>query len=112
MFLIMTWVSGLFGDGTDGLAYSEVVGLFQNEQVKSFEVQDDVIAMELYTAYNGKTSLSASLGDTEQFRNEMNDLFLAQKQSGTLVSYHFHPDTETSPYDFILPIVIAGLVLQ
>ena len=111
MFLIMTWASGLFGDGTDGLAYSEVVNLFQNEQVKSFEVQDDVIVMELHSPYNGKTTISASLGDTGRFRDEMNDLFLTQKQAGTLVSYHFHPDTETSPYDFILPIVIAGLVL-
>ncbi len=111
MCLIMSWVSGLFGDGTDGLAYSEVVGLFQAEQVKSFEVQDDIIAMELHTAYNGKTSLSASLGDTDQFHAEMNDLFRQQKEAGILVKYHFYPDSETSPYDYVLPIVLAGLVL-
>ncbi|MGM9590260.1 MAG: ATP-dependent zinc metalloprotease FtsH [Faecousia sp.] len=98
-------------DGTDNLAYSEVVRLFQNEQVKSFEVQDDIIAMELYTPYNGKTSLTASLGDTDQFHAEMNDLFQQQMESGVLVRYHFYPDSETTPYDFIFPIVIAGLVL-
>ena len=111
MFLIMSWISGLFGDGTDGLAYSEVVGLFEQGQVKSFEVQDDIIAMELHTAYNGKTSLTASIGDADQFRDEMYDLFVSQKASGILVSYHFHPDTEVSPYDFVLPIVVAGLIL-
>ena len=111
MFLIMSWVSGFFGNGTDDLAYSEVVDLFRNEQVKSFEVQDDIIALELHSPYAGKTSLTASLGDTDQFHDDYNDLFEAQKETGILVKYHFYPDTESSPYDFILPIVIAGLVL-
>ena len=111
MFLLMSWVSGLFGDGTDGLHYSEVVSLFQDAQVKSFEVQDDIIAMELHTAYSGKTSLTASIGDADQFREEMNDLFLSQKAAGILENYHFHPDTGIDPYDFVLPIIIAGIVL-
>ena len=111
MFLIMSWVSGLFGDGTDDVPYSDLVGLFYNEQVKSFEVQDDIIALELHSPYNGKTSLTASLGDAGQFRDEMNGLFLEQKTAGILEEYHFYPSTEASPYDFILPIVIAGLIL-
>ena len=111
LFLIMSWISGLFGDGTDGLAYSEVVDLFRNEQVKSFEVQDDIIAMELHTPYNGKNSLTASIGDADRFRAELSDLIMEQDEAGILQVYTFHPDTETSPYDFILPIVIAGLVL-
>ena len=97
MFLLMSWVSGLFGDGTDGLHYSEVVSLFQDAQVKSFEVQDDIIALELHTAYSGKTSLTASIGDADQFREEMNDLFLSQKAAGILEDYHFHPDTGIDP---------------
>ena len=111
MCLIMTWVSGLFGDGTDGLTYSEVVSLFQNEQVKSFEVQDDIIALELHAAYNGKTSLTASIGDADQFREEMNALFLNQKAAGILETYHFYPESGIDPYDFILPIILAGGVL-
>ena len=111
LFLIMSWISSFFGDTTDGLAYSEVVDLFRNEQVKSFEVKDDIIAMKLHSPYAGKTSLTASLGDADQFHDDYNDLFEAQKEAGVLVKYHFYPDTESSPYDFILPIVIAGLVL-
>ena len=111
MFLIMSWVSGLFGDGTDDLTYSEVVNLFWDEQVKSFEVQDDIIAMELHTPYEGKSSLTVSIGNADQFREELNETYTNQKLRGIIESYHFHPDTETSPYDFILPIIIAGLVL-
>ena len=111
MFLIMSWVSGLFGDGTDDLAYSEVIGLFRDAQVKSFEVQDDILAMELHAPYNGKSSLTVSIGNTDQFHEELNSLFVQQHKDGILEKYHFHPDTETSPYDFVLPIVIAGLVI-
>ena len=111
LFLIMSWISSFLGDTTDGLAYSEVVDLFRNEQVKSFEVKDDIISMKLHRPYAGKTSLTASLGDADQFHDDYNDLFAAQKEAGVLVKYHFYPDTESSPYDFILPIVIAGLVL-
>ena len=48
MFLIMSWISGLFGDGTDNVPYSDLVGLFQDGQVKSFEVQDDLISLKLH----------------------------------------------------------------
>ena len=111
MFLLMSWISGVFGDGTDKVPYSDVVALFQNEQVKSFEVQDDLMAMELHAPYNGKTKLTVSIGDAEQFRSEMSDVYQAQKQAGILETYHFHPDTESSPYDYVLPIIMAGMVL-
>ena len=111
MFLIMSWVSGFFGDGTDDLSYSEVVSLFQNEQVKSFEVQDDIIALELHSPYEGKSSLTVSIGDADRFRDELGQTYTNQSIRGIIESYHFYPDTESSPYDFILPIVIAGLIL-
>ena len=111
MFVAMSWISGLFGDNTDDLTYSEVVSLFEQSQVKSFEVQDDIIAMELHKPYNGKSSLTVSIGDADQFRAELGDTFMNQRIVGTLESYHFYPDTETSPYDYVLPIVLAGLVL-
>ena len=74
MFLIMSWVSGAFGEGTDDLAYSEVVSLFENEQVKSFEVKDDIIALKLHSPYRDETNLTATIGDADQFRAEMNAL--------------------------------------
>ena len=111
MFLIMSWISGMFGNSGDDLAYSEVVSLFRNEQVKSFEMQDNTISLELYAPYDDKTSLTVNVGDPEQFRSEMGELFLRQSEAGILENYQFHPDTETGPYDFILPIVIAGMIL-
>ena len=57
------WLMGLFGDGTDGLTYSQVVELFQQEQVKKFTVQENLIYMELHSSYDGKTELVANLAD-------------------------------------------------
>ena len=111
MFLAMSWISGLFGSKTDDMSYSDVVSLFRNEQVKSFEVQDDLISMELHTPYNGKTSLTASVGSADQFRSDMSALIAAQAESGILEKYDYHAPSKTSPYDYVLPIVLAGLVL-
>ncbi|MBR5125868.1 MAG: ATP-dependent zinc metalloprotease FtsH [Oscillospiraceae bacterium] len=107
----MSWVTGAFSGGKDALAYSEVMNLFRSEQVKSFEVQDDVIALELHKPYNGKTSLTASIGDADQLHADLKDLLAQQSESGVLQKYHFYPDSESSPYDYVLPMVIAGLVL-
>ena len=63
MALAFSWASGMFGDGRDDIPYSEIVRLIRSEKVKSFEVQDDVIYMELHEPYLSKTSVSATLAD-------------------------------------------------
>ena len=111
MLLIMSWISGAIGGSSDDLAYSEVVSLLRNQQVKSFEVQDNTIVMQLHTPYNGKTTLETTLGDAEQFHAEMSPLLQQQTEEGILESYHFYPESKDSPYDYVLPIVVAGLIL-
>ena len=111
LILLFSWMLGLFGDGTDGLTYSEVVTLFRQEQVKSFVVEDGKIYLQLHESYNGKTSLVGQMAEPEQFRREMWETFRLQAEQGILESYHFVPEAERSPYDYILPIVIAGLLL-
>ena len=43
LLLLFGWISGAFGFGSNDLAYSEIVELFQQEQVKSFTVHGDEI---------------------------------------------------------------------
>ena len=111
LILLFGWMLGLFGDGTDGLVYSEVVELFQKEQVKTFCVEDDKIYLELHTPYKNKTKLVAHMSDADQFRQEMAQTLDAQRKSGVLTGYDFVPKVETSPYAYIFPIVIAGAIL-
>ena len=109
--LAFSWLLGLFGDGTDGLSYSQVVDLFRKEQVKSFVVEDGTIALTLHNPYNGKTKLLCNLSDAESFRMEMWDTIQSQSASGVLEGYDFVAEKEFSPYDLIIPLLIVGLIL-
>ena len=109
--LLFSWVSGVFGGGTDSLSYSQLVQLFQDEQVRNFTVDGQMIYLELYNPYNGESELVTELADPETFRLEMQDIFRQQSESGVLESYHFVPQEGFSAFDLILPLLIAGGVL-
>ncbi len=111
LVMVFSWAGSLFEDSLSSVPYSEVVKLFENEQVKSFVVEEQTISMELHTPYNGQTKLITTLADPASFRQEMSGLFRSQDESGVLVSYHFVPEEGFSPYELILPLVAVGLVL-
>ena len=111
MALAMSMAMGIFSKKSDNIAYSQVVNLFRQEQVQSFSVKDTTLRMILWTPYEGKTTLTAELSDADSFRREMHDLILEQTDSGVLVSYHFAPESRLSPYDFVLPMLLVGVVL-
>ena len=109
--LILSVVLGIFGARKDDLTYSEIVGLFNEEQVKSFTVEEQTIKLELHHAYDKKNSLTCQLADPESFRQEMFTTIQEQSKNGVLESYDFLPDKGFSPYDLILPLLIVGIVL-
>ena len=109
--LIFSWVLGMFNNRSSGLTDSQVMELFRKEQVRSFVVQDQRIYLELQTPYEGKLKVEAPLSDPEGFRHEMWSLLQEQTESGVLVSYQFVPEEKSSPYDYVLPIILAGAVL-
>ena len=111
LVLLFSLVIGIFSGSTDNVPYSQIVQLFKNEQVKSFIVDENTISMELHTAYNGKKVLTAELADPNGFRQEMWELLQTQTESGVLESYDFLPVSQPSPYAYILPIIIAGVIL-
>ena len=111
MLLLLSWMLGVFQPKSDNLAYSQIVELFQKEQVKSFQVNDHTITLYLHEPYDGKTTLRSSLADPEGFQRDFRDLFLEQQSAGILEAYDFVAGRELSPYDFVLPIVLAGGVL-
>ncbi len=109
--LILSFVLGIFGDGTDSLTYSEIVELFSKEQVKSFVVEEQTIYLQLHQPYEGKTELTCNLADPELFRQELGGLILLQRESGVLESYDFRPESGFSPYSLVLPALLVGLIL-
>ncbi len=111
LVVAFSWMLGLFGGNGDDLTYSQVISLFQQEKVRSFVIKDNAIYLVLREKVDGKTSLAAPMADPDGFRQEMWETLQAQTQSGVLESYDIVPEEETSPYAYILPIVLAGLIL-
>ncbi len=112
LVLAFSWMLGLFGGTDSKLTYSQVVELFEKEQVKSFVVEDNEITMQLRTPYEGKDKVSAALSDPDGFRHDMWQLLQQQQKAGILEEYHFVPAEQPSAYRYILPIIIAGLALM
>ena len=111
LVVVFSWVNELFTENVNQLAYSQVVELFRKEQVKSFEVEEGIITMELYVPVDGETTLRSTLADPDSFRSEMSALLTQQVEDGILEYYHFFPEQGFNPYDLILPLVLAGLVI-
>ena len=111
LFAVFSWANNLFSDNLNKIPYSQVVELFRMEQVKAFEIQNDVITMELHGTIEGENIVRASLAYPEHFLTEMSDLLQEQKASGVLEYYTLSPEEPFSPYDLILPLILAGLVL-
>ena len=109
--LVLSLVLGLFNLGQDDLTYSQIVELFNKEQVKSFVVEEQTITLRLHNNYNGKDKLTCPLADPESFRQEMWSTIQEQTKNGVLESYDFLPQEGFSPYDLILPLLIVGAVL-
>ena len=109
--LAFSWMLGLFGTKGDNIPYSQVITLFQQEQVKAFVVEGEYIQLELHTPYKEKDVLVTKLADPEGFRQDMWPLLQEQTKSGVLVSYNFIAGDKMSPYDFVLPIILAGLAI-
>ncbi len=106
-----SWMLGLFSSKGDNVPYSQVIALVQQGQVKSFVVEGEYIQLNLHTPYNNKDVLVAKLADPEGFRQDMWATLQEQSASGVLESYHFIAGDELSPYDFVFPIILAGLAI-
>ena len=109
--LIFSWVMGLFSGIGKDLSYSQVVQLLHEGKVESFVVKGDAISLKLNTPVNGKTELTGSVANADAFREENRDVIRLQFQAGVLKSYDFLPADEASPYDYVVPMILAGLVL-
>lgn len=109
--LVLSWFSGLLGDGTENLTYSQLRDLFTREKVKSFVVKGDRIQLELYAPYKGSNKLVCHLADPALLRTDLGDTIDKQYASGVLQSYDFLPTDQVTPYSYIVPLLLVGIIL-
>ena len=111
VYLMVTWAAGIFGQKHTDLSYNQIVGLFEEEQVKSFIIEGNEIQLKLHNTYDGKTTLLCNLGDPDYFQDQMSALLQEQTASGVLEDYDFLAAKTIKPMDYLPPLLISGGVL-
>ena len=111
LVVAFTLLLNLFTSNANIVPYSKVLEQFETENVISFEVDGNMLVMTLRNPVEGKNQLKHKLADPDGFRQEMQPLLQQQKEKGVLQSYDFLPQDTLSPFDFVIPIILAGLVL-
>ena len=111
LVLLMSWASGGFGMRTTKLSHTQLIDLFETEQVKSFVIQGSKIELTLHGTYEGKEKILCELGDPDYFLAQTEELRAAQMESGILTGYNFLPEIPVTPMDYVVPLLIAGGIL-
>ena len=106
--LLSWWVKSM---NAQGLSYSKVVTLFEEEKVRAFSVKDNTLHLYLWEPLDGSTEQVSYLYSTDAFREDLGALFREQSASGVLESYTFLPDSSPSIISRTMPYLLAGLVL-
>ena len=109
--LALFWLMHLLGFGEKMLTDSQVVELFRKEEVKEFGIADGTIYMTLHHKYDGSLEVAGSMTDVESFRAEMGGLIRQQAEAGIIESYDWGEKNIVTPMDYVLPLLIVGLVL-
>ena len=111
LVMVFSWVLSNYSKKTNTIPYSDLLELFRQEQVSEFVVEGNTITLQLRSSYDGKTTISTGLADPDGFRAELQSLFDEQIESGILTGYDFVADKSYTPYDFIIPLLVAGGIL-
>lgn len=93
------------------LQYSDVIDLFENEQVESFVLEGSDLTINYSDADGKRMQSSVTIGDAAIFHSDLDDLIESQYADGTLTSYNYLPQPPTPWYVRMLPYVLGGGIL-
>jgi cell division protease FtsH len=109
--LALSWMLGLFEGTGDDLNYGEIVSLISEEKVRTLEVKGTRITMDIEEDNGQNRRVYGTVADAGVFQQEMGELLQQQYDAGILTRYNILPGEQTKPFDYVLPIIVAGLVL-
>ncbi len=99
------------------LDYSQVVKMFQKEEVKRYYVDNtDILYLSSKEASSEELDLNSFeyvhyLADIEQFRNDLGELIIDQTSSGVLLEYDYQAPTVIPWWAAYLPYLIVIVIL-
>ena len=109
--LVFTGLLTLFTAGTGEMEYHQVLSQIEQKNVKTIELDGNRLVMELHEPVEGKEKVRHDLADPDGFWLKYEDVFRAQQAEKVLTGYDRKAERKVSPYDYIIPIIIAGGVL-
>ena len=98
--------------GSTDMVYSDVVREFQEGNVEAFAVKNNTITMELKEPFKetGLKKVSFRLYDFSLFYSDLKDTIAEQLSAGTLKQYDVLPNSESSWFLSLLPMLIMTVV--
>ncbi len=91
--------------------YSQMLDLFENEQVESFVVAGRELTLYLREPYQGQREITRNLRDVDKFYEDLGDLIQEQKDAGILTEYD---DNEgfVAPWwlSFLPYLIVMGVI--
>ena len=99
----------LSNKGTEGMSYTEMRSLFENEQVKSFVWDGDAIIISLREPVDGRYTVAHTLANFSVFYEDMHELIDQQWHDGIIEDYDY--DVWTAPWwlSFLPYLLIMGV---
>ena len=96
----------------DTLKYSEVIELFETNQVEKFAIDTDGnLTMDLREEYKGSKTYSYRVGAFSIFYNDLNEIIREQKAAGTLTEYDYPPAQEIAWWVAFVPYLVIFLMM-
>ena len=104
-FFSMQFISA--SNSSSQLTYSEMVQLFEQEQVTEFTVKDDVVTLTLAD----ESTKRCQITDISLFREDLGELVKQQQADGVITSYSYHPDSKESWLSVWGPSLLTCIVV-
>ncbi len=111
LVVLMATIYSIMGSTTTvEITYSEVIELFENKQVESFEVSGDELTLYLREEYEGVTEITKTLRDVDQFNEDLGDTIKEQKAAGILTEYDYDEGWSAPWWLSFIPYLIIIVV--
>lgn len=91
------------------LEYSEVIELFEEEKVESFDILDNTLTLNLREPIDGNKVLVHDLLSVSFFREDLGELIKEQKEAGILTEYNYEQTKPLPWWVSLLPYL--GVIL-
>ncbi len=108
--LMASIVIMLGSNDTSTMVFSDIRDQFEEENVKQFVLEDNVLYMELYKPVNGSTYATYEVYSLELFYSEFSDIISQQYQDGIIEKYDYPPQYESPWWLMFVPYLIIAML--